>query len=834
VDRLVDGLVAQMADAWRRGERRPAEEYLARHPELRRHPEGAVRVIYEEVCLREGLGAAVPVSEVVRRFPQWRAELELLLDCHGLLRPPRPTVLPEAGETLGDYRLLAELGRGSLGRVFLASQPALADRPLVLKVTPSQGHEHLSLARLQHTHIVPLYAAHEFPDRNLRVLCMPYLGGLPLAQVLARLEGRPPGQRDGRSLVEALDQAPAASEAGTDRGPARAFLARVSYAEAVCWVGACLADALAYAHERGLVHLDIKPSNVLLAADGQPLLLDFHLAREPVRAGEMAPDWLGGTRGSMSPEQQAALAAVRDGRPVPADVDGRSDVYSLGLLLYEVLAGPVPQAGPLPRLHRRNPQAGLALSDLIHKCLERDPRRRYPGAAALADDLRRQLRNLPLNGVRNRSLGERWRKWRRRRPNALALAVLWLVVLAGTAGVGVAGLTLRAEQAREVLAALAEGRRQLEDREYAEAMRTLSRGLDLAEGVPGEKALAGELGRQLRRARRGLAAENLHHLAEELRFRFADAPPAAAIDLGRGRALDRHCGEVWDQRDLLADRAAPVAPETEAAIPEDLGDLALFRADLRVRLAPAARRDAARAGAARDLAEAEALCGPSPALARARRAYAGEAGPELDPAPRTAHDYCALGRSLLQEGRPAEAAAALDRAVELHSGGFWPNFYQGVCAFRRGRYDEAVAGFRVCVALAPRRAECFYNRGLAREQLGLKAAALRDYDRAVELDPGFAPAALNRGLLHYAEGRYARARADLLRAAELGADPAAVRYDLALVALAEKDWAGARASLEQALEQDPGHARARELLGWLGKRWTPGGPGVAERGLKDR
>src|SRR5204863_7934136 len=104
---------------------------------------------------------------------------------------------------------------------------------------------------------------------------------------------------------------PAARREGSvPGGPARQALATASYVQAVCWVGACLAEALQYAHERGLVHLDLKPSNVLLAADGQPMLLDFHLAREPLRPDDEGPPWLGGTAGYMSPEQQAAVRAA--------------------------------------------------------------------------------------------------------------------------------------------------------------------------------------------------------------------------------------------------------------------------------------------------------------------------------------------------------------------------------------------------------------------------------------------------------------------------------------------------------------------------------------------
>jgi serine/threonine protein kinase len=125
----------------------------------------------------------------------------------------------------------------------------------------------------------------------------------------------------------------------------RGTLAADTYVEAVCRIGACLADALQYAHDRGLVHLDLKPSNILVAADGQPMVLDFHLARGPLHPDDPPPAWLGGTPGYMPPEQQAALAAVQRARRVPLAVDGRADVYALGVVLYEALAGRLPGDG---------------------------------------------------------------------------------------------------------------------------------------------------------------------------------------------------------------------------------------------------------------------------------------------------------------------------------------------------------------------------------------------------------------------------------------------------------------------------------------------------------
>src|SRR5262249_14287405 len=156
------------------------------------------------------------------------------------------------------------------------------------------------------------------------------------------------------------------------------------------------------------------------------------------------------------PEQRLLATAVRTRRGALPAVDGRSDVYSLGLVLYEALGGelPVPQKGgsekgvrhllperhgrrlaryapgpffpapflKQPPLKRRSRQVSVGLADIIHKCLAHEPKDRYPDAASLATDLRRHLSDLPLLGDHNRSLAERWRKWRRRRPHALTVA----------------------------------------------------------------------------------------------------------------------------------------------------------------------------------------------------------------------------------------------------------------------------------------------------------------------------------------------------------------------------------------------------------------------------
>jgi serine/threonine protein kinase/Tfp pilus assembly protein PilF len=814
---LAAELAGEMVRRWGTGERPLAEEFLARHPGLWDHPEAAADLIYEEVCLRQEHGAEVPAEELLARFPQWRPQLEVLLECQRVLgAAPLAPRFPAAGESVGDFRLLAEIGRGAHGPVFLATQASLADRPVVLKLTPGEAREHLSLARLQHTHIVPLYSAEEHPERGFRALCMPYFGGATLDRLLDALRPVPPARRTGRQLLDALDRIQAAAPGGAPAaGRAREFLAGATYVKAVCWVGACLADALQYAHERGLVHLDLKPSNVLLAADGTPMLLDFHLAREPVRPEGEAPPWLGGTAGYMSPEQRAALHAVQHGRRGPRPVDGRSDVYSLGVVLYEALAGSLPEPGGGPRpLRRANVRVSVGLSDILARCLADDPGRRYPRMDNLAADLRRHLADLPLAGVRNRSPAERWRKWRRRRPHGAALAGMLLAVLAaaGAAAFGVSEHV--AERIDEARTALNDGQVQMARGEYDQAVGTLRRGQAAVRGLPLQRDLADELARRLDTAEQGrseatraAAARELHRLADRARFLYGAGPPPP----GELRRLESSGRAFWEGRGRVVDRLSPVGGGAlEPAVRDDLLDLAILWADLQARLAPAGGEEGARRRALAVLDEAEALFGPSPVLDEERRLHGAPARPG-GRVPRTAWEHYALARALLRGGDADRAAEEAGRAARLEPQGLWPNFYQGLCAYRRGRYEDAVTAFSVCVGAAPGAAGCFYNRALAFAALGRTEPALADYGEALRLDPSLAAAALNRGLLHYRAGRHAAALADLERARALGADPAAVALDLALVRLARGEHAAALGELRRALSLDPGRPDVRRL-----------------------
>ena len=784
-EELASTLAAEMIECWRNGERPLPEDFLDRQPELWDHPEAAAELIYEELCLRQEYGPAIPASQVLDRFPQWRRQLELLLDCQSLLGPRAAALtFPATGESVNDFLLLYELGRGAQGRVYLAAQRSLSDRRVVLKLVAPHAGEHLLLARLQHTHIVPLYSVEEDAVRGLRALCMPYFGGATLAQLFERLRSTVPSRRSGRDLLTILDQV--SSEHGEEPAgerlretnvlrhghPAasRAFLTRGSYLNAVCWIGACLADALQYAHERGLLHLDLKPSNVLLAADGQPMLLDFHLAREPIDPSAGAIACLGGTTGYMSPEQAAGVQAVLLGKPVEQPVDARADIYSLGVVLYEALAGALPPpTSHAQALLQANEHVSPGLAEIISRCLARDLEERYCDMNALAADLRRHLAHLPLVGVRNRSLAERWRKWRRRSPQSIARGLMALTVILAIAAVVLGLGSVLLQKSEDVQASLDEARSQEANGNWEAAIRNLQRADNLAGSLPFRNELAHEVSGELQRLRKGqiesrrqASIRALHELANRVRF----LPATTGLSAAELRQLENSCHDLWKKRGEIETRLTAQDARFESSVRDDLLDIVLFWTDLRVQATPAGRQVFVRSEALENLAEAAKLFGPSPVLEEASRQLGNTVVGSATPA-HSAWEHAALARLFLRRNLVERAAGEARQAMALDPQGLWSNFYLGLCEFRQGQFADATVAFSVCIGAAPE-AATFYNRGRSYAALNNQERALADYDEALRRAPKLGAAMVNRGLLFIQAGRFGAAKRDLQQACALG------------------------------------------------------------------
>ena len=431
---LLERICSDQVERRLAGERVPAEDYLRRHPALRNNDDSAFELIYGEYVLRESLGECPQPEEYYPCFPEFAARLRRQLDLHVVFQSSAEEDAAALGEersqeektettapTIPGYEVLGELGRGGAGVVYKARHTQL-NRLVAIKVIRSEtagGSEGLArfaaeaqaVARFQHANIVQIFEIGRHAD--LQYLALEYVPGGNLQQ---RLAATPQAAQPSAQLL------------------------------------ATVARAIHYAHQHGVIHRDLKPANILLQlADSSfreptnlqavlPKIADFGLAKLQERDdGLTLTGTILGTPSYMAPEQAWGGAGT---------VTAATDVYALGTILYEMLTGHPPFKGstPLSTLEQVRSQEPLApsrlqrhvprdLETICLKCLEKEPRKRYPSAQELAEDLERFAQGRPIQARRAGKVERLWR-WCRREPVKAALsAALVLVLVGGIAGV---------------------------------------------------------------------------------------------------------------------------------------------------------------------------------------------------------------------------------------------------------------------------------------------------------------------------------------------------------------------------------------------------------------
>jgi len=481
---VVFSLAEEFLERYRRGERPSLKEYVDRHPDLA----GQIREAFPAMALMENIALAD----------------ESLAGEHTGAGARVAEVVPGLGQ-LGEFRIIREIGRGGMGVVYEAEQVSLG-RHVALKVLPQQalaGSSNLerfrlearAAARLHHTNIVPVFGVGE--QDGLHYYAMQFIAGQGLDAVFAKLRaGASSEPTVTLSAIHSLltGQFPAALEpggagsaggpsAGTgpmvgtdpaggeylaiDREPSPEAPASVSpdslvpsgnqpgptYYRSIARVGLQVAEALAYAHSQGILHRDIKPSNLLLDAQGTVWVTDFGLAKAEGTDALTQTGDLVGTLRYMAPERFDGWS------------DPRSDIYSLGVTLYELLTlrrlfeepnrarlikRVTHELPPAPRkLERKIPRD---LETIVLKTIAKEPAQRYASAEDMAEDLRRFLADRPVRARRTSGAERLWR-WSRRNPAlAASLSCLFLVLALGC--IGATALWRRAERQREIAAGL--------------------------------------------------------------------------------------------------------------------------------------------------------------------------------------------------------------------------------------------------------------------------------------------------------------------------------------------------------------------------------------------
>src|SRR5262245_3249470 len=359
---------------------------------------------------------------------------------------------PLVGQRLGDFEIVREVGRGGMGVVYEARQVSL-NRKVALKVlssglglspkaVPPFRREAEAAAKLHHTNIVPVHPPRE--ENGTHFYAMELIEGPSLDAVIRQLRQArqanpptaPPSTPDELAATGPHVDNSAPSASGAAALTSSSLSSDGHYFDTVAKMIADVADALEYAHQQGVIHRDIKPSNLLLSPDGRLSINDFGLARLLEEPGMTMTGEFVGTPAYMSPEQITA------GR-VP--IDHRTDIYSLGATLYELLTLQPPFAGKGrdqllaqvlhkdPKSPRRvNRKAPIDLETICLKAMDKDPDRRYQTAGELAADLRRYVNRFAI-AARRAGPVERLRKWVKRHPG-IAAALALVVVAVGLAG----------------------------------------------------------------------------------------------------------------------------------------------------------------------------------------------------------------------------------------------------------------------------------------------------------------------------------------------------------------------------------------------------------------
>jgi tetratricopeptide (TPR) repeat protein/tRNA A-37 threonylcarbamoyl transferase component Bud32 len=882
--RRVDDLCKRFESSWKNGERPQMEIYLRDAPESDRKA-----VLHDllalDVAYRLAAGEQPTPEEYLRRMPEQRPQIAAAFRdalrgnpqargeqptssfrCPALpveptnqvpgTREPIPETLPvetmpgawgrgaeaECWPLVPGFEILEQIGRGGMGVVYKARQISL-DRLVALKMIRDgalAGSEQRArfrlegevVARLQHPNIVQIFEVGDFDGHPYCALEL--IEGASLARALA---GRPQPSREAARML------------------------------------ATIARAIHYAHQRGVVHRDLKPSNVLLTTDGRPKVTDIGVAKRlDTDAGHTPAGAILGTPSYMAPEQAGGKGK---------EVGPLADVYALGAILYVILTGRPPFRAETDLdtvLHvlseeplapsRLQPKVPRDLETICLKSLEKEPRKRYVSAQALAEDLERFVRHEPIQARSVRAPERVW-KWARRRPAAAAVLALSLATLVGSAFYTYSFLVWHNRNLQV---------------EVDRALADLNHTRDLLQGSEREAHLnvvRGQVEQSISRARDALEHEEWGNALAHFRDALARiGPEASGTDLEqRARKIRREaeelqkirkCREAFAQlRDealfretlLIGLDAAANWKETRKAAEDALRlfDVALVtggapafpaaylgareRNDLlegcyELLLVCAETAGHPRPGQAPDRQAAEALrildraagvgIPPTRAYYLRRARYLKQAGDEAGArrehaladrlVPAGVFDQYLSAQESYRQGDLPRAIHEFEQILGSKPDHYWAHYFLAVCYLKTSYPDLALANLSFCRANARPFFWGYLLQGQSHDEQGEAAAALADYQEALgRARDGFERYGVfvNRGALGVRRARSLAVAVSLPQVALLAPPFSLCRCLGELAHLQREQWlADAIADLREAVRLRPEAYQAHVNMAW--------------------
>ncbi len=680
----------------------------------------------------------------------------------------------------GPYIIESVLGEGAAAVVYRARHQDL-DRPVALKVLGSRSagvasmeerfrREAVVIAQLRHPNIVRVHDAGEVDGRAF------------LAMELV----------EGQTLDGLLDRGAVALRAGVE------LLAKV-------------ADGAHHAHEHGIVHRDLKPANVLVDANGEPKIVDFGLARVAELVDRLTRDGSAmGTPLYMSPEQVAGRSN---------DVGPRSDVYALGAILYELLTGRTPfmsetvtelfqrilESDPEPP-GRVRPGVPPPLEAVCLKALEREPRHRHASAAEFATDLRAWLAGKPV-GVRSHSVVRSIRRQFVRRRTTVTASVVGVLALALAAAIFAPRWSAERARATEERRLRQEAELFLPVEKELELLALRGYHPDFRMTDADFSKFDGEIAQLREHMSRGRESARGWHLIGRVREVLADH---AGADEAWGRGLQiepEHAACLFDRGRLAIERAlvkrGTESGEGDTAVQEAASAMDLVRRGVRL----------AAGGSRMELDLAQAYLD---VIERWGTDWRFESAPLLE----KWKGKPFVEEFLLLEGiAGGDLAARASEAIRRMPGYARAWFWRGTVTWTQDS-TVAIADFDRAIAINPRFAEAYGNRGIVRRACGDDAGALADVRRAIELNPRLATPRVTLGNILSARGDVEGALASLDDALKLSPRSALAFSNRGLVWQKKGDLDRAFADFNRATEFSPRYAQAyhhRAGVYWLRK-----------------